>query len=77
MGQNFGQHSQNRKSWDKDRNFRAVTDERNENNDTLDVFINVMQSNSIRQRLLENKSLDLQTPLVRARSLETAQQSHA
>ena len=39
------------------------------------VFINGLQSNHIRQRLLENKTLDLQTAFDQARSLDVAQQS--
>ena len=40
-----------------------------------DAFINGLQSNHIRQRLLENKTLNLQTAFDQARSLDVAQQS--
>ena len=40
-----------------------------------DAFINGLQNNHICQRLLENKTLDLQTAIDQARSLDVAQQS--
>ena len=40
-----------------------------------DAFISGLQSNSIRQRLLENTTLDLKTMFTQARSLDVAQRS--
>ena len=40
-----------------------------------DAFINGLKSNHIRQRLLENKTLNLQTAIDQAHSLDVAQQS--
>jgi len=42
-----------------------------------DAFIAGLQSNLIRQRLLENKTLDLKTMFDQARSLESAMKSHS
>ena len=59
----------------KDCNFVAVSAEENRSNAIRDAFITGLQSNSIRQRLLENKSLTLDTTLDQARSLDSAQKN--
>lgn len=77
-GQNFDQFFQKLKSLSKECNFRAVTAEQNQSDAILDAFISGMTSNNVRQRLLEKKTLDLQTAFDQARSLEMAyQQSHS
>lgn len=42
-----------------DRGFKSVRAEQNQNDAIFDVFFIGMQSNSIRQRFLENKMLDV------------------
>ena len=59
----------------KDCNFVAVSAEQNRSNAIRDAFITGLQSNAIRQRLLENKSLTLDTTLDQARSLDSAQKN--
>lgn len=71
-GQSLDQFLQKLKSLAKDCAFRSVTAEQNQNDAIRDSFISGMQSNSIRQRLLENRSLDLDTAYEQARSLEMA-----
>ena len=41
----------------------------------IDAFINGLLNNNVRQRLLENKELDLQTAFDQARSIDTALKS--
>ena len=55
--------------------FKTVSDEKYKSEMIRDAFINGLRSNHIRQRLLENKTLDLQTAFDQARSLDVAQQS--
>ena len=55
--------------------FKTVSDEKYKSEMIRDAFINGLRSNHIRQRLLENKTLDLQTAFHQARSLDVAQQS--
>ena len=59
----------------RDCNFEAVSAEKNKQNAIRDAFITGLLSNAIRQRLLENKTLDLDTMFDQARSLETAQKN--
>ena len=57
----------------KDCNFKSVSAEKNREDFIRDSFINGLQSKGIRQRLLENKTLDLKTAFDQARALEMAQ----
>ena len=50
-------------------NFKPVSAEVFHNESIRDAFINGLQSNLIRQRLLENKTLNLQAAFNQARSL--------
>ena len=59
----------------KDCNFVAVTAESYRDESIRDAFINGLSSNNIRQRLLENKTLDLKTAYDQARSLDIAQKA--
>ena len=61
----------------KDCNFQAVTADEHRDSCIRDAFINGIQSAYIRQRLLENKSLDLNTAYDQARSLALAQEQSA
>ena len=47
------------KTLSKDCNFKAVTADKNRSDAVRDAFITGIQSNAIRQRLLENKTLDM------------------
>ena len=65
------------KSLAKDCDFKAVTAIQHRDEQIRDAFISGLQSQMIRQRLLEMKSLDLSTAFSNARSLEMAEkQSH-
>ena len=61
------------KTLSKQCNFRAVSGESYRNEYLRDVFITGLASSCIRQRLLENPELDLNTAMTQARSLESAQ----
>ena len=63
------------KTLSKDCNFRDVTATVYRDEAVRDAFITGLQSNPIRQRLLENSTLDLKTMFTQARSLETAQKN--
>ena len=63
------------KTLSKDCNFKAVSAEKNRQDAIRDAFITGIQSNVIRQRLLENKTLELDSMFDQARSLETAQKN--
>lgn len=63
------------KALSKDCNFKSVTAVRHCEESIRDAFIAGLQSNLIRQRLLENKTLDLKTMSDQARSLESAMKS--
>ncbi|XP_012557173.3 uncharacterized protein LOC105844754 [Hydra vulgaris] len=63
------------KNLSKDCKFTAVTAEQYKSEMIRDAFINGLLSNSIRQRLLENKILDLSSAFDQARSLDVAQQN--
>ncbi|XP_066958849.1 uncharacterized protein [Macrobrachium rosenbergii] len=56
----------------KDCNFKAVTAEQYREEMVRDAFINGIASAFIRQRLLENKSLDLEAGYSQARTLDLA-----
>lgn len=59
----------------KDCNFKAVTAEQYREELVRDAFINGISSTFIRQRLLENKSLNLEAAHCQARTLDLAQRS--
>ena len=58
-GENLDQFLNNLKTLAKDCNISAVNAEQYKSEMIRDAFINGLVSNSIRQRLLENKTLDL------------------
>lgn len=72
-GETLDQFAQNLKHLSKDCNFRAVSSEEYRDDIVRDAFINGLYSSHIRQRLLEEKSLDFQTAFNLARSLDMAQ----
>ncbi|XP_033114041.1 uncharacterized protein LOC117114483 [Anneissia japonica] len=74
-GETLDEYLQALKVLSKDCNFKAVTAEQVRNDCIRDSFISGLYSQMIRQRLLENKTLDLQTMFDQARSLETAQKN--
>ena len=55
------------KTLSKDCNYQFVTAVQNRDNAIRDAFIAGLQSSHIRQRLLENKTLDLETMFDQAR----------
>lgn len=59
----------------KDCNFKSVTASQHCDESIRDSFISGLRSASIRQRLLENKTLDSTTMFDQARSLEAAQKN--
>ena len=61
----------------KDCDFQAVTATQARDKCIRDAFINGITSNHIRQRLLENKTLDLNTAYDQALTLEMAQRQLA
>jgi hypothetical protein len=61
----------------KDCNFKAATADEHRDNYIRDSFINGIQSTYIRQRLLENNTLDLCTAYDQVRALALAQQHSA
>ena len=56
-------------------NFKPVTASEHRNQFIRDAFISGLLNNQIRQRLLQNKELDLQTAFDQARSIDTALKS--
>ena len=60
------------KTLSKDCNFQSVTTSKYREESIRDAFITGLRSPSIRQRLLENNTLDLKTMFDQARSLELA-----
>lgn len=72
--ESIDQYVQSLKLLSKDCNFRDVTSEENKNEYIRDSFINGLLSPIIRQRLLENKSLELQEAINKARTIEMAQE---
>ena len=69
------QFLQSLRSLAKDCQFQAQTMKERSEEAIMDAFIAGLASNCIRQRLLENKSLNLDTAFQQARSLDVAQQS--
>ena len=63
---------QSLKTFSKDCNFQSVTASKYREESIRDAFITGLRSPSIRQRLLENNTLDLKTMFDQARSLELA-----
>ena len=59
----------------KECNFKAVTANQHCEESIRDAFISGLLSPSIRQRLLENKTLDLATMFDQARALDSAQKN--
>ena len=60
----------------KDCDFEAVTAEKYRDNSVREAFISGIASSTIRQRLLEQKKLDLKTAIELAQSLEMAEQQN-
>ncbi|XP_029643460.1 uncharacterized protein LOC115217881 [Octopus sinensis] len=73
-GESLEQYLNELKILAKDCDFIAVNAEQHRYEIIQDAFINGLISNQIRQRLLENKSVDLSTAYDQARSLDVAQQ---
>ena len=57
----------------KDLNFMAVTAKQSQNDSIRGAFMSGITSNSIRQRLLENRTLNLEEAFNQARSMEAAE----
>ena len=73
-GQTLNEFMQTLHSLSKDCGFRDVTAEVYRREFVRDAFINGLVSSVIRQRLLENRDLDLETAFNQASSLELAQE---
>ena len=73
QGQSLDQFLQKLKNLAKDCNFKACTAEVHKNEAIRDAFIGGLISPQIRQRLLENSSLDLDTAFENARTLDMAE----
>ena len=71
------QYLQSLKRFAKDCDFQAVTATQARDEYIRNAFINGITSNHIRQRLLENKTLDLKTAYDQALTLEMAQRQLA
>ena len=67
------QFAQRLRTLSRDCNFQAVTAQKNQDDAVRDAFIIGIQSNSIRQRLLENSQLNFEKAFTQAKSLELAQ----
>ncbi|XP_042203814.1 uncharacterized protein LOC121853621 [Homarus americanus] len=67
-GESLDEYLQDLRQLSKDCNFKVVTAEANRDEYIRDAFINGLLSPMIRQRLLENKTLDLGTAFDQARS---------
>ena len=76
-GESLDQFLQALKLLAKDRQFKTVTAEEACDNYVRDAFINGLASGAIRQRLLENVTLNLKTAYEQARTLEMAQKHSA
>ncbi len=74
-GETLDEYLQELKLLSKDCNFCQVSAAQYRDEAVRDAFITGLLSGSIRQRLLENKTLDLQTAFDQARALDTAQKS--
>ena len=75
-GETLDQFLQQLKTLAKDCNFKATSAEEASDDAIRDAFISGLLSCNIRQRLLENSSLDLQTAFTNARSLEMAEKQN-
>lgn len=71
-GETLDEYLQALKTLSKDCNFRQATAAQYRDEAIRDAFISGLSSSNIRQRLLENKILDLQTAFDQARALDTA-----
>ena len=76
MAESLDEDLQVLKTVSKDCNYQFVTAVQNRDNAIRDASIAGLQSSHIRQRLLENKTLDLATMFDQARALEFAQKSY-
>ena len=74
-GESLDKFLQSLRELSKDCNFKPVSSEVIHNESICDAFINGLESNLIRKRLLENKTLDLQAAFKQARSLDLAQKN--
>ena len=74
-GETLDEYLQALKTLSKECNFRQVTASEYRDEAIRDAFISGLSSNNIRQRLLENKTLDLQTAFDQARTLDIAQKN--
>lgn len=74
-GESLDEYFQSLKKLSKDCNFRQVTAGQYRDEYIRDAFITGLLSSSIRQRLLENKSLHLDEMFTQARTLEAAHTS--
>ncbi|XP_046844913.1 uncharacterized protein LOC124438758 [Xenia sp. Carnegie-2017] len=74
-GETLDEYLQELKHLSKDCNFRQVSAAQYRDEAIRDAFISGLLSGSIRQRLLENKQLDLQTAFDQARAWDLAQKS--
>ena len=74
-GESLTEFLQELKNLSKDCNFEAVSAEKYREEMIRDSFINGISSPLIRQRLLENKTLDLQTAFAQASAFDLAQRN--
>ena len=72
-GQTLDQFLQKLQTLAKDCSYKSVSAEQHKDQAIRDAFIRGIQSNNIRQRLLEKTDLDLKTAFDNARSLEMAE----
>lgn len=75
VGESLDEYLQVLKILSKDCNFQAVTATQHCEEFIRDAFISGLHSSLIRQRLLENKTLDLSTMFDQARALDLAQKN--
>ena len=75
LGESLDEYLQELKILGKDCNFSDVTAYQYRDEAVRDAFITGLLSTNIRQRLLENKTLNFQTAFDQARALDTAQRS--
>ena len=73
VGQTLDQYLQRLKQLSKDCGFKSVTAEEYRSEIIRDSFIRGLLSNTMRQRLLEQDSLDLDRVFIQARTLEAAE----
>ena len=74
-GETLDEYLQALKTLSKECNFRQVTASEYRDEAIRDAFISGLTSNNIRQRFLENKTLDLQTAFDQARARDIAQKN--